>query len=82
MVFRTSEFYRVITPGSKTDQVVVFPEGTIDLDITFRIIDYGSIPLTYHPDGEKNAIDDSELHWNLYDNLDESYVVIEVEEHA
>ena len=38
--------------------------------------------LTYHPDGEKNAIDDSEPHWNLYDNLDESYVVIEVEEHA
>ena len=52
------------------------------MDIMFRIIDDGSIPLTYHPDGEKNAIDDSEPHWNLYDNLDESYVVIEVEEHA
>lgn len=30
-----------------------FQVPSLGLDITFRIIDDGSIPITYHPDGEK-----------------------------
>ena len=69
--------------------MAVFPEGTIGLDITFRIIDDGSIPLTYHPDGEKMPLTIQNrigicmiMPVYLYDNLDESYVVIKVEERA
>ena len=78
MVFRTSEYLLSHYPDQRLIKWWYFQKEPNEwcfqvpslglLDITFRIIDDGSIPLTYHPDGEKNAIDDSEPHWNLYDH--------------
>ena len=64
MAFRTSEFYHKYLSeyllSHYLDQRLIkwwhFQVPSLGLDITFRIIDDGSIPLTYHPDGEKRPL--------------------------
>ena len=55
------------------------------IDITFSIIDNGEIPITYHPDGERMPLTIKNeiglcmiMPVFLHDELDDSYVVIEV----
>lgn len=56
------------------------------LDITYRIIDDGSVPITYHPDGEKMPLTIQNklgicmiMPVYLHGVISSSYVVIEVE---
>lgn len=56
------------------------------LDITVSIIDDGTLPITYHPDGERMPLTIKNnigicviMPVYLHDDLDDSYVVIEVD---